>query len=132
MPPDTTTDRASTAVVLADGVSTRYVRRGAGLTVLLLGGDPAVAEALASSFRVIAPEVTDDAPSQPVARLRGLLDGLGLAEVAILASPALADAALGLAREEPDRVKGTLLLVPSSPSKTDLAQLSRALARLFQ
>jgi len=130
MAPDTTTDRVATAAVLADGVFTRYVRRGSGPAVLLLGGDPALAQALACWFRVIAPEVPGERPGPSVGWLRGLVDGLGLPEVAILTSPALAEAALDFAREEPERVKGAVLL--PGPGETELAQCCRALTRLFQ
>ena len=130
MPSDTRrTDRVSTAVVMANGVETTYRRCGSGRTVLLLGASEAVALALGASFRVIVPEVPFGFPDAATAGwLGGVCDGLGIAEAAIVATPALRDAASQFAQEAPDRVKGVIIADSSAP---DLAGLRAAVERSF-
>ena len=91
-------DRISTAMVMADGLATIYRRWGSGRTLLLLGVSEASALALGDSFRVIVPELPLDYSDPGATRwLGGVCEGLGIAEAAIVATPALRDAALQFA-----------------------------------
>lgn len=123
--------QVTTATVLADGLVTRYTRRGTGPSVLLLGPGPhdPFAAALARSFRVFVPEVPR---GPPACWLRGLLDGLGLGAVAVIAYPALAGAAAACARQDPERVRGVVIVTPDGTSPPDWAALSGAVSRLLE
>jgi len=102
-------ERFSTAVVVADGLQTRYLRCGAGHTVVLLGGDSRLATELAACCRVIVPEIPPGLDTDGfVLWLRSVFDGLGITEAAIVASAEFADAARAFAAEEPERVKGVV------------------------
>src|SRR5207249_7748363 len=98
-------DRISTAMVMADGLATIYRRWGSGRTVLLLGVSEAIALALGASFRVIVPELPPGFPDGGAARGRGgACVGLGSAEAATFASPALGVAASRFAQDVPSPV----------------------------
>ena len=121
--------RISTAMVMANGLATVYRRWGSGRTVLLLGASEAVALALGDWFRVIVPELPLGLSGLGEARwLGGVCEGLGIAEAAIVATPASRDAASQFAQEAPDRVKG--VIIPDSPAP-DPALLRAALERIF-
>ncbi len=129
MPPGRHPDRISTAMVMANGLATVYRRWGSGRTVLLLGASEAVALALGDWFRVIVPELPLGLSDIGAARwLGGVCEGLGIAEAAIVATPASRDAASQFAQEAPDRVKG--VIIPDSPAP-DAAVLRAALERIF-
>ena len=116
-------------MVMADGLATIYRRWGSGRTVLLLGVSEAIALALGDSFRVIVPELPLGFPDGGAARwLGGVCEGLGIAEAAIVATPASGDAASQFAQEAPDRVRG--VIIPDSPAP-DPAVLRAALERIF-
>ena len=122
-------DRISTAMVMADGLATIYRRWGSGRTVLLLGVSEAIALTLGDSFRVIVPELPLGFPDGGAARWLGsVCEGLGIAEAAIVATPASRDAASQFAQEAPDRVRG--VIIPDSPAP-DPAVLRAALERIF-
>ncbi len=122
-------DRISTAMVMADGLATIYRRWGSGRTVLLLGVSEAIALALGASFRVIVPELPLGFPDGGAARwLGGVCEGLGIAEAAIVASPALRDAASRFAQDVPDRVRGVII---ADSSATGPAVLRAAVDGIF-
>lgn len=106
------------ATVIANGIETHYLRCGAGRTIVALGLTRSEIDTLARSCRVIAPEVIDSE-----ACLRSFLDGLGLNEVAVVATRDLAELAQGCADADPDRVKGVI-----SANQPDLVA---AVSRLF-
>jgi hypothetical protein len=109
------------ACVVARGTDTKYLRAGRGEPVLVLAGDPAVAQAivirLPRRFRALAPEAPP--PRVAGARTTGdfaswtrdFLDALGVGRVAVIADPSFAGPALGLAILDPDRVDRIALLV---------------------
>ena len=122
-------DRISTAMVMADGLATIYRRWGSGRTLLLLGVSEASALALGDSFRVIVPELPLDYSDPGAARwLGGVCEGLGIAEAAIVATPALRDAALQFAHDAQDRVRGVII---ADSSATDPAVLRAAVEGIF-
>lgn len=122
-------DRISTAMVMADGLATIYRRWGSGRTLLLLGVSEAIALALGDSFRVIVPELPLDYSDPGATRwLGGVCEGLGIAEAAILATPALRDAALQFAHDAPDRVRGVII---ADSSATGPAVLRAAVDGIF-
>jgi pimeloyl-ACP methyl ester carboxylesterase len=97
---------------MADGVGTRYRRCGVGPTVVVLEAEPVV-DALAGSFRVIAPEaplhLADTTAAGRARWLSGVFDGLGIEVAVIVTTPMLADAVGLFADGAPDRVKGVVL-----------------------
>ena len=102
--------RISTAVVMANGVATTYRRWGSGPTVVLLGVPDGMALALGAAYRVIVPDVPLQFSELGAAGwLCGVYDGLGIAEAAIVTTPAFYDAAISVARDAPDRVKGVII-----------------------
>ena len=122
-------NRISTAVILANGIATTYWRCGSGSTVLLLAAPEAVALALSAWFRVIVPDVPFDFSDVDAVRwLGGVYEGLGIAEAAIIAVPALSDAAMEFAQAAPDRVKGVIV---ADVSTADIADLRTAVERAF-
>lgn len=121
--------RISTAVIVANGVAASYWRCGSGPTVLLLGASDGIALALCESFRVIVPQVPFDMSDADLADwLGGLYEGLGIAEAAIVAVPALSEAAAGFAQDAPDRVKGVIV---ADLSTADITDLRKAVERAF-
>ena len=99
----------------------RYRRSGAGPAVLLLhAGEasdalwPELLHVLSSSFRVIVPDLPDDA-DDVAAWLADFLEGLGFARVAVLAAADLCLPALELALLDADQVS-RVLLVPDGPA----------------
>jgi pimeloyl-ACP methyl ester carboxylesterase len=109
--------RFCTAEVRDGGLTTRYRTGGGGRPVVLLGETALPAEtvqALAARCRLIIPEVPGEAerPGRAFsAWLRGFLDGLGLAEVALVAEPVQGVAALAFAMLDCERVTRVVLLV---------------------
>lgn len=121
-------NRISTAVIVANGVATTYSRCGSGPTVLLLGASDGIALALCASFRVIVPLVPFGISDADIADwLGGVYEGLGIAEAAIVAVPALRAAATGFAQDAPDRVKGVIVADLSA----DITDLRTAVERVF-
>ncbi|HEY7683213.1 MAG TPA: hypothetical protein VH879_11265 [Gemmatimonadales bacterium] len=121
-------DRVTTAVVMADGVATRYRRSGSGPTVVVLGAEPVV-EPLARSYRVIVPEVpphlSDTTAGGRARWLSGVFDGLGIDVAVIVTAPVLAGAVALFAGGAPDRVKGVL------PAPGNPADLPAAVGRFY-
>jgi pimeloyl-ACP methyl ester carboxylesterase len=108
---------ATWAEVRAHDHVMRYRRSGAGQALLLLSpaesGDalwPELADALATGFRVIRPEIPDDG-ADVAAWLADFLEGLGVARVAVLACDGFCLPALELALLGADQV-ARLALVP--------------------
>jgi hypothetical protein len=100
------------ASVIIKGVETIYDRAGVGRPVLVLAVDASLrfrtASALVPAARVIVPELrTDEAGG---AWLHGLLDGLGVDGVGIVADEVWAVAALELALIDPWRVDRLAIL----------------------
>ena len=96
---------------------------------MLLGASEAVALALADWFRVIVPELPLGLSGLGAARwLGGVCEGLGIAEAAIVASPALRDAASRFAQDVPDRVRGVII---ADSSATGPAVLRAAVEGIF-
>lgn len=122
--------RVCSAVVMADGVATRYRRRGVGPTVVVLGLE-AVEPILAPSYRVIAPEMppTLHLPGTTVegrARwLAGIFDGLGIDVAVIVCAEELAGTAERFANRASGRVMG-VIVAEGSPE-----DLLAAVARVF-
>ena len=111
----------------------RYRRTGAGRTVLVLrsvqpdGGDatpfPALLEALGARFRLLMPELPAGGTNL-AARLALFLDGLGMADLAVLAFDDLCLPALELALLGRDQVARLALV---TDGETDLPDLDGAL-----
>lgn len=110
------------AEVRAGDRVTRYRRAGTGRVVLVLcpaEADtdpplwPELAPALARGARVVTPELAHDAPDV-VARLLGFLEGLGAADVGVVATGSFRAAALALARRDGGPV-ARVVLVPAVP-----------------
>ena len=118
------------AEVHAGGTRTRYLRAGAGPTLLLLHGAGERAEVwtlwierLASRFRVLAPDRRWRSrrrgplpPGEAAARgtwLRDFLDGLGVETVRIVASGEGAEIAERFAAKYPERVTALLRVDPA-------------------
>ena len=111
MPPD-----PNRATVYAGPCATDYARAGHGATVLLLTRQHAehpLFGALASAFRVIAPELPRhvtgrenevESPPPFVSWLRDFLDGLGIQRVSLVADELFALEALRFSLAEPTRV----------------------------
>src|SRR4051812_19608315 len=108
-----TMTRLSYATVLADRTETRYLRTGAGPTVVVLrpvplhpdaGADPLVT-ALAGQFKIIVPDFSAAIDERPldraatVTRIRGVLDGLGVNRALLLVSWDLSWLAAALQKE---------------------------------
>ena len=101
---------------------TRYVRRGSGPSVVLLGAESestaiwrSLVEWLGSDYRITIPQ----APSDDTDRsewLRGFIEGLGLSAFILVASAEFRTAALDLATADDLTVHRLVLLPdPSSP-----------------
>lgn len=106
------------AVVQTGAFETSYRRAGTGAPVLLLdGGDPEIGEwlfrSLAARFRVVAP-ARRDGQAGFEAWLRGLIDGLGLDQPAVVAAVADGAALLAFAAIDPLRLR-RLALVEGPP-----------------
>ena len=102
---------------------TRYVRRGSGPSVVLLGAESestaiwrSLVEWLGSDYRITIPQ----APSDDTDRsewLRGFIEGLGLSAFILVASSEFRAAALDLATADDLTVHRLVLLPdPSSPA----------------
>jgi pimeloyl-ACP methyl ester carboxylesterase len=121
--------RVTRGTVHAGASTTDYLRAGCGAPVVLLGsagpdpGERSLFAALAGGFRVIAPVLPPephagprDAAAPPFsAWLRGVLDGLGLAEASLVAEEAYALRALSFALTDPMRVSRVALLFRDAP-----------------
>jgi hypothetical protein len=100
---------------------TRYVRRGSGPSVVLLGADveanplwEALLESVAAKHRVVVPQLPP-AGIDRSAWLRGFIEGLGLTSVVLIAGGALCEAALDLATVDDFTVR-KLVLLPERPT----------------
>jgi hypothetical protein len=95
---------------------TRYVRRGSGPSVVLLGADTdanplwsPLLESVAATHRVIIPQLPPDGVDQST-WLREFIEGLGLSAVVLIAGSALCEAALDLAAVDDFTVRKLVLL----------------------
>lgn len=100
---------------------TRYVRRGSGPSVVLLGAEPesspiwrSLVEWLGSSHRVTIPQAPSDGIDSGV-WLRGFIEGLGLTAFVLFAGAEFQAAALELATAD-DFTVGKLVLLPDQHS----------------
>lgn len=120
------------AVVQAGAWETSYRRAGAGSPVLLLVGDGAeprdwLFRTLAARFRVVA-------ATRPVgadtfeAWLRGLIDGLGLEQPAVVAWTAEGGALLGFAAIDPHRLRRLALVHDAATPRPPAGPLDDAIA----
>jgi len=107
------------AEVRTGGEVMRYCRAGTGRPVLLLAPDlgetlwPEVLQALVSHARVMVPELAaDDVTAR---RLVGFLEGLGAADVLLVASGDYCLAALELTLAAPDQITRLLLIPDGEP-----------------
>jgi hypothetical protein len=112
--------------VVAGAVETSYRRAGQGPPVLLLSADPQAFAALARRFRVLQPDPTPGAVGSSgwVEWLRGLVDGLGLARPAGVATEGSMAAVGDVATGDPDRFGP---VVAATPVATLPARLLAAL-----
>ena len=133
-------NRFSRATVLADGCQTRYLRTGTGPTVLFLvpvESDKATAaetvvQSLSHRFRFIVPEVPGNVCNGTIATpvwIRGLLDGLGLQSVVLLADASLRSHAIDIGLADPERIRGVTLVDLQSP---EAPTVGNALERLTE
>ena len=95
---------------------TRYVRRGSGPSVVLLGADAEanplwapLLESVAESHRVVIPQLPPDGVDQST-WLREFIEGLGLSAVVLIAGPRVCEAALALAAVDDFTVRKLVLL----------------------
>ena len=100
---------------------TRYVRRGSGSPVILLGASvngssiwPMLVDALASRHRLVIPE-TPKAEPDVAAWLRSFMEGIGVFSVALVAGWKNRESALSLASVDEFTVR-KLVLVPDGES----------------
>ncbi len=99
---------------------TRYVRRGTGPSVVLVGADakanPVVCpliERLAPNHRLIVPQPPSTA-SDLTDWLRGFIEGIGLTQIVVVAGEPSADAAAELATLDDFTIRKLVLLPKSS------------------
>jgi hypothetical protein len=132
--------RSSRATVLAEGCQTTYLRAGTGPTVLFLvpvRSDTATAagalvQVLGERFRFIVPEVPGNVCAGLIATpiwIRGLLDGLGVQSVVLLAEASLRAQATSIGLAEPERISGVALV---DLSAVEPAALAHAIERLIE
>jgi hypothetical protein len=100
---------------------TRYVRRGSGSPVILLGASvnsgsiwPSLVEALAARHRLVIPE-TPSSESDVAAWLRSFMEGIGVSSVAVVAGRKNREAALALTSADEFTIR-KLVLVPDGES----------------
>ena len=101
---------------------TRYVRRGSGPSVVLLGAEAesnamwrSLVEWLGSNYRITIPQAPSDGADRSE-WLRGFIEGLGLSAFILVASTEFRAAALDLATADDLTVHKLVLLPdPSSP-----------------
>jgi hypothetical protein len=107
----------SWSVVQANDRATRYARTGRGRAVVLLHDDPAsvadLVTRLAATHRVIAPELPRD-PVHFATWFGDFLDGIGVAQSAVLASAPHAASAVATTLRDPDRFSHLALLLDGS------------------
>jgi hypothetical protein len=95
---------------------TRYVRRGSGPSVVLLGAETessptwrSLVEWLGPNYRMTIPQVPSDG-IDPTEWLRGFIEGLGLTAFVLFAAPELRAAALDLTLADDFTVQKLVLL----------------------
>lgn len=100
---------------------TRYVRRGSGPSVVLLGAEPGssrlwglLVDLLGSSYRMTIPRAPSDG-ADASEWLRGFIEGLGLSSFVLFAGAAFRAAALDLASAD-DFTVHKLVLLPDQTS----------------
>ena len=98
---------------------TRYVRRGTGPAVVLIGADASTNPVVLPLITKLAPNHRLIVPQTPAADdlaswLRGFIEGIGLAEVALIAGDAPAAAATELAGTDDFTIRKLVVLPRSS------------------
>ena len=95
---------------------TRYVRRGSGPSIVLLGADAEanpvwgpLAESLAGGHRLVIPQPPPEGVDSST-WLRGFIEGIGLSSFALIAGSTLSDAALDLAAVDDSTVRKLVLI----------------------
>jgi hypothetical protein len=108
---------------------TRYVRRGCGSPVILLGASvnggsiwPTLVDALAARHRLVIPE-TPKAESDVAAWLRSFMEGLGVSSVVLVAGWKNREPALSLASVDDFTVRKLVLVPDGGSSGADLASI---------
>ena len=101
---------------------TRYVRRGSGPSVVLLGAEPesspmwrSLVEWLGSNYRITIPQAPSDG-TDASEWLRGFIEGLGLSAFVLFAGAEFRAAALDLAAAD-DLTVHKLVLLPDQSSR---------------
>jgi hypothetical protein len=99
---------------------TRYVRRGSGPAVVVVGADThaspvwtPLVEWLATSHRVFVPEPPPTADADVSVWLRGFIEGIGVSSIVLIAGDAAFNAALDLATTDDFTVRRLILLTTS-------------------
>jgi len=100
---------------------TRYVRRGSGPAVVVVGADThaspvwtPLVEWLATSHRVFVPEPPPTADADVSVWLRGFIEGIGISSIVLIAGDAAFSAALDLATTDDFTVRRLILLTTTS------------------
>jgi len=100
---------------------TRYVRRGSGPSVVLLGAKAessliwrSLVQRLGSNYRITIPQAPSDGVD-PSEWLRGFIEGLGLTAFVLIAAAELRAAALDLASADDFTVQKLVLLPDQGP-----------------
>ena len=111
---------------------TRYVRRGSGPAVVLVGADAKanpvwepLVERLEVGHRIVVPQ-PPPANTDITAWLRGFIEGLGLSDVVLIAGNGTSDAALELANTD-DFLVRKLVLMPNAGDTVGTASSERTL-----
>ena len=114
--PDSTTRLGPCAEVRVGEHVTRYVRRGTGSSVVVVGADAQASpvwsplvDQLVASHRVVVPQ--PPAPGADIgAWLRGFIEGIGLTAIVLIAGGAAATASLDLAASDDFTIRRLVLL----------------------
>jgi hypothetical protein len=100
---------------------TRYVRRGSGPSVVVVGADveanplwTPLVEQLTAAHRVVVPQAPPTG-TDVSAWLRGFIEGIGLSSIVLIAGSTASSAALDLATTDDFTVR-RLILLPSGES----------------
>jgi len=111
---------------------TRYVRRGTGPSVVLVGPDAAanpiwapLVEHLAPTHRLVVPQLPP-ATADVATWLRGFIEGIGLTSIVLIAGNGTSAAALEVASTD-DFLVRKLVLVPSSADPIQLSDTDQAM-----
>ena len=103
---------------------TRYVRRGTGPSVVLVGADASTSPVVLPLITKLAPKHRLIVPQTPVADdlaswLRGFIEGIGLSEIALIAGDAPAVAATELAVADDFTIRRLVVLGQSTTASSN-------------